>query len=181
MGALIQVQLWRLLVGTQLYSWIYAAAVEQESTSAAPSPCPPMFDLMGSRCVYINYFHGTWEEAQYMCHTFDSELISNDCGGKWATLLEYLQTNELTEHSYWIDGHDKDTEGDWRYTNGDKVQEGSPYWAVKYDTYDSTYNQEPLGGTDENCLSLDHKRGLYMDDASCSEEKASICAVPSGQ
>ncbi|CAL4141879.1 unnamed protein product, partial [Meganyctiphanes norvegica] len=133
-----------------------------------------ILDLFMQEIVYLNFLISTKKTAGYLFFLMKSGLVIYFYI-TWHISLSNFTEKRLIDHDYWVGAEDESTEGEWRWITGNPVWEGSPYWAIKYES--SAYKQEPLGDTDQNCLCLDHLRFYYMDDQSCDEEKPSICAI----
>lgn len=73
-------------------------------------------------------------------------------------------------NSFWINGDDRVTEGDWRFSSGGSVPRGTPFWGA------TTSFQEPNNvDNNEHCLQLRANLLHYMNDCPCSEQIAPLC------
>ncbi|XP_050717950.1 uncharacterized protein LOC126999404 isoform X2 [Eriocheir sinensis] len=155
-----------------------SAAPTTAETSAKPLACPTNFLPVGDRCVLVNPFtDGSWVEAGFYCNTFGSNFLQIETWQFYLALLNFLRSEGLDQSSYWLGARDEDDEGTWRWElSGEELPMGSPWWALDF-YYGTTYNIEPMGLNATNCLRLDHKRYLYLDDDDCENNNAILCQV----
>ncbi|XP_042893787.1 CD209 antigen-like protein C [Penaeus japonicus] len=125
------------------------------AVAAAQTGCPLPFELVGDKCYHISKTMMTRQEAEDECTKLAPTgntaalAVLNDCAHQ-AILWQHI--TEKT--NYWIGASDEVEEGNWRWSTGDEVLHGIPFW----------FPGQPNGGTDENFLSLS-KNGYFADEA----------------
>ncbi len=97
----------------------------------------------------------TWTEAQAYCVSKGGSLVKVD-----DTEENDLLVDLVTESgSIWIGANDRDTEGDFRWTDGSPVVDEDAHWAG---------GQPNDAGDGENCVVL-HADGGDWNDVACNE------------
>ncbi|XP_045611198.1 perlucin [Procambarus clarkii] len=136
--------------------------------------CSVGFVEINGECFYFRSEVGTWEAAHDLClNLTDSRgLAEVKSANTLRAIYEYIRTYDLGG-SFWLGATDQAYEGDWLWTDGSRVARGTPFWALHYSVLG--WSQEPSGGSDENCLSLDKDRYYYFNDANCDNGYYPIC------
>ena len=131
---------------------------------------PSIFHFAGS--VSGNYFvpHNgglvlkhTWAKARRHCKTHGSRLTSITSAAESKTIQQFISKPYFAHDSFWIGLHDKDKEGHFEWSDGQKV------------TFTNWGYGEPNGGIKENCAEITKKVPRVWNDAPCGNKKAFIC------
>ncbi|XP_066956226.1 uncharacterized protein [Macrobrachium rosenbergii] len=133
--------------------------------------CDPEFTRVGEQCLsFVTQYHLTFEEASEYCNEMrGASLVTIDSARQFKTLVDYIYASDLAISSYWVDGNDKETEGVWISSSGNKFPMGTPFW-VGYPTF-----QEPNGIRRENCAHLYDSAKFYINDSPCNRTNPFIC------
>ncbi|XP_069975986.1 C-type lectin domain family 6 member A-like, partial [Penaeus vannamei] len=99
------------------------------ASAAAQNDCPVPFQPIGTGCYVISEAALTRAEAEAEC----ASLAPDGSTSGLAVLSDCHQHGLLWEKitvkwDYWLGGSDAAGEGDWRWSTGDEVLRGAPFW-----------------------------------------------------
>ncbi|KAK7072714.1 hypothetical protein SK128_023043 [Halocaridina rubra] len=135
--------------------------------------CPPFFvDVDGSCIAFIIWADETWVESRQTCHGLSGEHASVNVIELLRGIYEYVHMEGISSHSFWIGGSDENFEGLWRWTNGDFIPTGAPWWGSS--NVDGMM-LEPDGGQAEDCLALTTEGFHYFRDKNCTDLYNPMC------
>nr|XP_045614447.1 macrophage mannose receptor 1-like [Procambarus clarkii] len=171
---------WGLAVLTLMCPHLQASGYESDQwpgvqlgAATTSGGCSVPFLPVGDQCLYFATFAElTYEEASQMCHSLDGELAAVLTATRLKNIIDYIYDNGLSGVSYWIDGTDRVTEGDFRTSSGVAVPMGTPFWTA------STTIQQPAdyqGYGGEDCMELYSPSSFYINDRNCSNLRAPLC------
>ncbi|XP_070538393.1 lithostathine-like [Ptychodera flava] len=114
----------------------------------------------GSCYFYYKERHYRWNEAREQCQNFNATLAAIDDYQEDQFLIDII---DLEGGQVWIGLNDNRIEGYWEW-DGNATS--------RYRNWD---DNEPNGGTEENCVEMrDHRNGKWNDE-SCDKERGYIC------
>ncbi|XP_045612809.2 LOW QUALITY PROTEIN: macrophage mannose receptor 1 [Procambarus clarkii] len=171
---------WVLAVFTLMCPHLNASRYEidrrpgvQLGAATTSSGCSMPFLPVGDQCLYFATFAElTYEEARQMCHSLDGELAAVLTATRLKNIIDYLYDNGLSGESFWMDGTDRATEGDFRTSSGLEVPMGTPFWMATK-TWQDPDDAQGYGG--EDCMELSSPYSFYINDRNCSDLKAPLC------
>jgi Zn-dependent metalloprotease len=110
----------------------------------------------------------TWNDAERACKTAEMSLARVD-GADENSFLKSLLTGPT-----WLGGSDAESEGQWRWSDGDVL-----FWnsSVVAGSFANWAKKQPTADVSSNCLSIDQHKGDWRA-ASCANTSASICEGP---
>ncbi|XP_070537637.1 lithostathine-like [Ptychodera flava] len=131
---------------------------EDETQSNLIFICDP--GTGGSCYFYYKRRHYKWNEARQQCRHFHATLATIDDIHEDKFLRDII---DREGGQVWIGLNDKRIEGIWEWDGGA---------TSRYRNWD---NNEPNGGTKENCVEMrDHRDGKWNDE-SCEKDRGYIC------
>lgn len=134
--------------------------------------CEPPFEEVGDTCLYFAIMgEMIYQEASQFCQSMKGELAAITTPTQFKAMIDYINTEGLSERSYWLDGTDEANEGQWVSSTGSKVPMGTPFWAGYPDF------QEPNGGQKENYMTLDYNEAYYLNDIPWNNAINAICEI----
>ncbi|XP_017098817.2 C-type lectin 37Db-like [Drosophila bipectinata] len=135
--------------------------------------CPPNFNLVGHKCLYISPEKADWFTADRFCGSLGAEIYVADDSDDKMLLTEYLSTHDLIAERYW--------DSMWAGINclGNnrnfvRARDGS---AVFLDWMRAEPNNR---GGDEDCVSFVNYEGDWNSgylDVKCSLDLKYICQI----
>ncbi|XP_043988837.1 C-type lectin domain family 17, member A-like [Gambusia affinis] len=138
-------------------------AVTQELMKLRESTCPTGWITSSVSCYYFSNEAGSWDEGRRDCIDRGADLlVMNNAEEK--TFLAALIKNEA-----WIGLNDKETEGSWKWVDGNSPE------------FKNWYNSQPdNGGTsgrwgEEDCVLVNNYGKATWNDFSCDGAKHWIC------
>ncbi|XP_069163245.1 uncharacterized protein [Procambarus clarkii] len=172
--------MWRLAALTLMSTHLLASGYESDQwpgvqlgAATTSGGCSVPFLPVGDQCLYFATFAElTYEEASQMCHSLDGELAAVLTATRLKNIIDYLHDNGLYGESYWIDGTDRATEGDFRTSSGLAVPMGTPFWTAS-ETKQQPDDTQVNGG--EDCMELGRLYQFYINDRNCSGLNAPLC------
>ncbi|XP_068203917.1 C-type lectin mannose-binding isoform-like [Palaemon carinicauda] len=116
-----------------------------------------------------------WEDAKIYCEssTVPAALAKMTSGRIVRAVYEYVTQYQI-KGSFWLGASDLEVEDDWVWLDMERVNRGTPFWAV-HSNLIGGWSHEPSGGKDENCLVLDEQRLYYFNDESCDKLYHPLC------
>ncbi|XP_064121309.1 macrophage mannose receptor 1-like [Macrobrachium nipponense] len=150
-----------------------AAAGPIDTDTAANYECPSPYQPVGpdNYCLLIdNRISGTWDEMRTFCKSWNGDLAYFHDANLLYEVVHYIFQHGLNDSSFWTGAEDMEKEGDWVWVNDHKsVRMHTPLWAP------SRYQQEPSGGTSQNCATLNRDKHFFVDDSYCQDRNGVIC------
>ncbi|KAK1140092.1 asialoglycoprotein receptor 1-like isoform X5 [Acipenser oxyrinchus oxyrinchus] len=123
--------------------------------------CPCDWQEFSGKCYYFSKGERDWQKAKEFCYNQDAVLAMV----KTQQELDYIRGKITSNH--WLGLSDLDTEGAWKWLDGDSVNLQSGFWDTN----------EPNNSGNEDCgqlkffASLPHK----LNDVSCTINYRWIC------
>ncbi|XP_063599791.1 macrophage mannose receptor 1-like [Penaeus indicus] len=149
-------------------------AVSSSRNGTAPRSCPmPYMEFAGLCLAFITWADQGWAEARQTCHGLSGELAALTDVEQLRAVYLYLHQESIAYDSFWLGGSDIEQEGSWKWTDGEPVTMGTPFWGFK----NLSDGQQPQGGTAENCLYLDAQAGHYFFDGQCDLLLNPLCML----
>ncbi|XP_069953236.1 macrophage mannose receptor 1-like isoform X2 [Cherax quadricarinatus] len=159
------------------WSWVQQLRELIEDSEAANivrQGCLEPYVAVGDQCLFFGTFAEiNYEDARQMCHSLDGELAAVLTATHLKNIIDYINDNGLTDRTFWIDGSDQDSEGDWRTSSGLSIPMGTPFWKA-----DGEYQEPNNVKNDENCLEMNNEYYFFMNDIGCSDQLSLICEQP---
>ncbi|XP_045592681.2 perlucin-like protein [Procambarus clarkii] len=164
----MNVEAFLLLLGSVL---VYGdSPINKARYPAADITCPLPYKAVGGRCILFAVAEaGAWHDMGYFCETLGGKLVVIDDSTFMEALTDYILDGEFSTTEFWIGATDEVTEGVWKWVNGKTVRMRMPLWLTCSD------DQEPNGGSAENCLAITSDHNYYFVDADCALAMNPIC------
>lgn len=102
-------------------------------------------------------------------------MIKIDSADFLYELIQFIKSEGIEVHNFWIGGSDEAQEGDWIWTDNTQIKMGAPFWANLCSSAGEVILQ-PGGGTSQNCLSIVSDQSFYFNDRPCDELMSVICS-----
>ncbi|XP_051941286.1 CD209 antigen-like protein C [Hippocampus zosterae] len=140
--------------------------------------CLPGWTLINSACYFLSfsdtYSRKSWQEAREFCKKHDSDLAKIDSSEKQLKInqlinLHYDERKPLHQSGFWIGLRDVDSEGEWKWLDGTRLNEGFSYWN----------HGEPNNLRDEDCGAIFPRNNPFQgwNDAPCIYNYKWICEM----
>ena len=167
-------RLWGIYLFILSFSTCTLCLIDSEVDPREPGPCPEHWvdgTLAGLGCLLFNSteFY-TWQQANVYCQKEENATLLEI----WTSLQSDFISNELmlledheSPRNWWTGGTDIGREGEWYWvSSGASV--GDFVWA--------SYNNEPNGNTNYNCMILSPSPWEYKgNDIYCTNGHFPIC------
>ncbi|XP_068220653.1 uncharacterized protein [Palaemon carinicauda] len=152
-----------------IISQIMKESAEEEPTQNGTA-CPPMFSLIGGKCLYFASFVQQNQVAcRQVCHSLEGELAAIRTATELQEIIREIERRGLVEMGFWIDGTFDGTEH-WNFSNTDLVPLGTPFWYAAEDKQPSPTNDPLL-----KCASINKDSGFLMKDMDCERHFSPLC------
>ncbi|KAK8739471.1 hypothetical protein OTU49_003341, partial [Cherax quadricarinatus] len=127
---------------------------------------------VGDQCLFfINFQNDTRDEAQSLCRGLGGNLVAIHTATQMKNILNYILMKGDTSYTYWMDGTRDSSNGVFRYSTGEEVPSGTPFWSA------TRSKHEPTG--DGFCIELFRDEMYYMNDHDCDRQCFSVCEFSS--
>ncbi|CAL4127033.1 unnamed protein product, partial [Meganyctiphanes norvegica] len=158
---------------TMLFLLIVVFCIQADNTKA--NECSSPFNPIGNQCLYFgNLILENHENAQAVCQSLGGHLARITEPQQLKDIVDYIVENGYGDVHYWVDGTDIVQEAQWKFSNGEAVPMGTPFWDV--DNYDGTWRVQPDNKHGyQNCLQLYKPYHYYFDDFYCNVSRAILC------
>jgi len=141
----------------------------------ARAECSPPFVELNGRCfAFLDEVRRDWAEGRALCQQVGGDLARVDDADTFREIYKYIKEFGLTGNM-WLGGTDVESEGDWLWTQGDRVERGMPFWGLSHSVLG--YHQNPDKNKEFNCLIMKEDIFYYWDADSCYNKNAVLCRV----
>ncbi|ESO85123.1 hypothetical protein LOTGIDRAFT_131080, partial [Lottia gigantea] len=122
--------------------------------------CPDHWIRGGHFCyLFANNSETTWSQARSVCQKGGGDLLKQDTADKKYWISQQI----IPSRGYWTGLNDRDTEGDYKWADGTKLNTQFIQW-----------DKEPNSNVEEADCGLIARDGTF-DDVSCSQKQGYIC------
>jgi len=154
---------------------LLAASVLLCGASLAQAACEPPFVSLNGKCfAVLDEVRRNWMDARNLCQQIGGDLARVDSANTFREIYKYIREFGLSA-DVWLGGTDQASEGDWLWTEGDRVERGMPFWGLSHSVLG--YKQNPDKNKDLNCLVMKEDLFYYWDADNCANLNAVLCSV----